>query len=251
MDAPARRLLKAGDSTMNDTSYNRGPRGTFSDDNAGNMVVGGRVYSPDQQIKAGITGSTDRTAAEMILATTQAGADQTGGHFDPKAFVIFGSIYLTALLVAFSLNILGIPDTGAIAIQYFAFVTIATFLSAYVKNDSNGLSSRLAVVGGLVIAHSLFGIYHLISASFAGGVVIGLALNAARIAAGVGIIRGRASARVGLVALAVISILLTLFNAKFSAMWTYVSLFRSPWGFSTLAVFIILLFSKELRPAFK
>ncbi|MBR8081686.1 hypothetical protein KDX23_02890 [Burkholderia vietnamiensis] len=235
----------------NGSTHERGLFGTFTDSADGSMFVGGKTYSAAEQTAAGINAFTDRSTAELIMATTMVGPDQPGHTVDLKGVAIVGMSFLAALLMGLSLGLLGVPDLGSIVLQYFVFATVAVFLFALVKSEFNSLRMKLTVVGGLIVAQSAFAIHNLASASFTGAVSIWLIVHAVRIVIGVGVIRGRAVARLAFVAVVVISTLSMWFTVGFSAHWFYVMLFRSPLGFPSAACFTLLLYSGELRSGFK
>lgn len=235
----------------NSSTPARGPLGTFSDNVTGDMWSGGKIHTAGEQIAAGINASTDRTTAEIIMATTSVGADQSVGPNGVKALTIFVAIYSVASLIPYFLYVLDVPNTSTIFIQYLVFATIAAFVAILIKEDSISLRAKLTMVGGLIVAQSAFVFYNLISAAFTGWALTGLVLNVARLAIGVGIIRGRAVARLGFVVLAVISVVLILFAVKFSATWAYVMLFRTPLSLPFSVVFTFLLFGSDLRSSFR
>ncbi|MBB2929661.1 hypothetical protein [Paraburkholderia silvatlantica] len=235
----------------NGSAHERGPQGTFSDNASGSMWSGGRLHTTAEQIAAGINATTDRTTAEIIMGTTLAGGDETGGVINLKGAAIVFFIYLSALLITLSLFLIGVPDTRSISFQYVAVVSVGLFIFGAVESDSNSLRTKLAIVGSLIIAQSVFAIYHLSSTAFAATALTGLVMNTIRIAIGVGIIRGYAAARLAFVAVVIVSALMSLFAAKFSAVWSYVLLFRSPLGFPSAVFLAFLLFRRELRSTFK
>lgn len=236
----------------NDSGHARSPMGTFSDTPSGDMVVGGRIFSQTEQIDAGIGSATDRTSAEIILTSSPATAPAAVDGGDAiRGLVIYGPLYLAALLIAFGLKILGVPDSGSIAIQYLAFVTVGAFAVIWIANESRSQAEKTWVVGALIVAQSTYALYHFFQVGFGGSALTGLLLNGVRIAIGVAVVRRLPIARVGYLVMAVIPVLMVLVNTGLSLKWSFVALFRSPLGLPATALIVLLLYCPALRNAFK